>query len=454
MASTDTNQNGILQAIDFRLDEALIIGASGRSVDIRPIIEELNVFEDLFSPCITGNLIVTDSNDLINKVPLTGFEYLSLSFSKPSQKISYSKIFRVYKITDRKQNSDQNEFYTIHFCSEEFILNESLRVSKTYLGKSIHQIVQDIATTYLKIDSTKFPKSQSTETTGIHDIVIPNWQPFYAINWLSRMALSSTYTGASYVFFENRDGFYFTPIEELCKKAPIQQLLNSKIRLGFETDKQTSDIQSAQETVTEYEFHSTFDMMRTISSGMYAGTLITVDPMRQRITNIPVTSESVFPKTSHLNTNNLVSQALTRRDLPVDKEFQSFYRVYPTTQGHEQLAYNPSTNLHANRVEQWLLQRNMYLSGLHTNRLNVSIPGNVQLTVGETVDVRFPAIIAQSGVREFDKLYSGKYLITALRHSINKFNHFCYLEISKDSSEVKLPTTLQTDTSIKKIKTL
>lgn len=454
MASTSVYQNGINQAIDFRLDDATLIGSSGRSVDIRPLIEELNIYEDIFSPCITGNFIVTDSNNLINKLPLAGFEYVSLSFTKPSQKISFSKIFRIYKITDRKQNSDQNEFYTIHFCSEEFILNESIRVSKTYQAKSIHDIVQDITKNYLKIDSTKFPTTQLFETTGTHNITIPNWRPFYAINWLSRMALSANYNGASYVFFENRNGFYFIPIEELCKKSPIQQLLNSKIRLGFETDKTASDIQSASESVTEYEFHSTFDIPKNISSGTYAGTLISVDPIRQRITNVQLTAESIFPKTSHLNKNNLISHTLTRRDLPVDQEFQSFYRVYPTTLGHDKLAYNSSTGLHANQVEQWLLQRNMYLSGLHTNRLNVSVPGNVALTVGETVDVRFPAIESQTSVREFDKLYSGKYLITALRHSINKFSHLCYLEISKDSSEVGIPALLQTDKTIKKIKTL
>lgn len=453
MTFTAVHQSGITRAIDFELDDATIVAASGRSVDLRPLIEEVNVYEDLFSPCITGNLIITDSNNLINKLPLTGFEYLSLSFTKPSQKLSFSKIFRIYKITDRKQNSDQNEFYTIHFCSEESVLNESVRVSKIYTGKSIHDIVADIATKYLKITPSKFPASQLSATDGIHTISIPNWRPLYAINWVSRMALSAKYPGASYVFFENRNGFFFVPIEELAKKKPIQKLLNSKIRLGFETDKTASDITAASESVNEYEFHSTFDMLRTISSGMYASTLISIDPVRQRITNIQLTSDSVFPKTSHLNAYNLVSQSLTRRELPINQEFQSFYRVYPTTLGQDKLSY-ASSGINPNQVEQWLLQRNMYLSGLHTNRLNVSVPGNVNLTVGETVDVQFPAIEAQTKVREFDKLYSGKYLITALRHAINKLGHLCYLEISKDSAEVGYPTLLQTDHTIKKMKTL
>lgn len=115
MISPDLLKDGVVRAIDFRLDSAVLISDSGKSVDIRAIIEELNIFEDLFSPCITGNLIVTDSNNLINKLPITGFEYLSLEFTKPSQKRTFNKLFRVYKMSDRKQNTDQNEFYMLHF---------------------------------------------------------------------------------------------------------------------------------------------------------------------------------------------------------------------------------------------------------------------------------------------------------------------------------------------------
>ena len=196
-----------------------------------------------------------------------------------------------------------------------------------------------------------------------------------------------------------------------------------------------------------------FDMLRNISSGMFAGTLITVDPLRQRIATIPRSLDEVFPHTKHLNTNPLVSDGDTRRKLPITKEIQSLYRVYPTTLGHNQLTY-AQTNLHPNQVEQWLLQRNMYLSGIHTNRMTLSIPGNVGLTVGNTVDVKFPAIISQTKTREFDQLYSGKYLITALRHSINKLEHLSYLEISKDSSAVKYPTSLNADQTLTKLKTL
>ncbi len=454
MITISANQPGINQAIEFTIDEAIIISASGRHVDIRPLMEELNVFEDLFSPCITGNLILTDSNNMINTLPLAGYEYLSLKFSKSSQKISFEKIFRIYKITDRKQNSDQNEFYMIHFCSEEMILNESIRVSKVYTDTPIDAIVSNIASSYLKINTQKFPNTQLLNTSGLHTISIPNWRPFYAINWISRLALNPLYPGASYVFFENRNGFNFLPIESLVKQPPKQKFLNSKIRLGFETDKTKSDIESASESINEYEFTSTYDMFKNISSVLYAGTLITIDPLRQRITNTQLTSETLFPQTGHLNSNALTSTALTRLGLPVSREFQSFYRIYPTTLGHESLSYKTATGLRGNQIERWLLQRNMYLGGIHANRLNVSIPGNVALTVGDTIDLRFPAIVGQTHVREFDKLYSGKYLITALRHAINKNSHLCYLEISKDSSEVTYPTELQTDATIKNIKTL
>lgn len=453
MPNNTTEVPGVSQAKDFKLESLLLIGASGKSVDLRSIMEEINVFEDIFSPCITGNILVTDSSNIINTLPITGHEYLLINFTKPSQHISFNKMFRLYKISDRKQSSDQNEVYILHFCSEEMVLNETMRISKIYTGKAIYQIIQDIAMRYLHINAKKFPETHLRSTTGTFDISIPNWTPFYAINWLSQKAYSSQYQGAAYVFFESRDGFHFISLEELVKKPPVQKLLNSKQRLGHETDILTPDLQSASESIAEYEYLSMVDVLGEISSGKFAGTLITVDPVRQRIATLEKNAEDVFSRSMHLNTNSLSSNANIRTRSSLGKAPRSYCRLYPTTLGHDTLQY-ARTGLHPNQVESWLLQRNMYLYGLNSNRMNVSVPGNVNLTVGDTVDVDLPAITAQSKKREFDQLYSGKYLITAVRHSINRKEHICYLEISKDSSEIKYPAALNDDpsfTAIKKI---
>jgi len=444
-------EEGVQLATDYRLVAASIISSTGAVIDVRLILDEINIYEDILSPVITGNIILHDSNDLINKSPITGFEYFSVEFEKPSSSQKYSKIFRIYKLTDRKRINAQNEMFVLHFCSEELLINELSRVSKTYQSKTIDSIVRDIARNYLKIDSKKIPTSQIHPTVGTHSIVIPNWNPFFAINWLSRMAIHSIYSSPSYVFFEDRDGFHFTPLELLSQGTPIRDVLVSPRNLGFETDKSEPDLETSGKTLYEWEMPCGFDIIQNISSGMYSGSVITIDPVRQRIGSMNLSSSEMFKKTKHLNDKNMTSNLMTRRGTTLEGEFNSLLRMYPTTLGHDNLKYGGLSGVALpNKVEQWLIQRNMYLSLLHSSRVNISMPGDTEFRVGQVLNAKFPSFIMPDITeKQLDKLYSGKYFIAALRHSLNRQTHMCYLELAKESTAVSYPQALNTSELIK-----
>lgn len=446
MSNSQNLQDAIQYGTDYRLVSASIVAPSGKIIDIRMIFDEINIYEDLLSPVITGNIVLHDSNDLINQIPITGFEYITFEFEKPSTSEKYTKVFRIYKLSDRQRINAQNESYILHFCSEESLLNESCRVSKTYKSKTIDSIIRDIATNYLKISQKKFPQSQSVPTMGTHSIVIPNWHPFFAINWLSRMAINATYRSPSYVFYEDRDGFHFTPLEQLSQQPPIQKILVSPRNLGFERDKNEVDMETTMKTTYEWEMPCGFDIIQNITTGMYSGSLITVDPLRQHIDTTKFSVSKFFPNTHHLNEDSLIGDLKSRRHVALDAEYTSFLRLYPTTLGHDALRYGglpAKKGVCPNRVEQWVVQRNMYFAALHSTRVNVSIPGDSQLRVGQVVDAKFPAFVLNDITQKtLDELYTGKYFIAALRHSMNRRTHMCYLELAKESAGAEYPHAL------------
>lgn len=441
---------------DYRLKAASIITGSGSAVDIRLIIDELNLYEDIFSSTMTGNIVLHDTSNLVNTLPITGFDYAVIEFAKPSSSEIYSKVFRIYKMTDRQRINAQTETYILHLCSEESILNESTRVSKSYVSQTIDAIIRDIAFSFLKINPDKFSDSHITSTSERHSIVIPNWRPFFAINWLCRMARSSSYSSPSFVFFEDRDGFHFTSIELLSQQEPTKSILISPRNLGVEQDTRESDLEITMKTAYEWEMPYGFDIVQNIDSGMYAGSLISVDPIRQRILNTDISSKKVFNNMKHLNTNSLLTDLKTRKNTTPDQDTQSFLRVYPTTLGHDTLEYgNIKGTMLPNNVEQWLIQRNMYFSTLHSSKINVSMPGDTSLRAGQVVDAKFPAYILQDQTeKELDELYSGKYIITAVRHSMNQRTHVCYLELAKESAKKSYPFANNTIPLLKKLKGL
>jgi hypothetical protein len=63
------------------------------------------------------------------------------------------------------------------------------------------------------------------------------------------------------------------------------------------------------------------------------------------------------------------------------------------------------------------------------------VPGDTGLTAGSVINFNLPALDYKSGRKEFDKFYSGKYLVTAVRHIVQSQGVFqTILEITRDSS--------------------
>lgn len=413
----------LYKATDVRITQLTLIAPSGATVFVRELMTELNIFEDLFSSTMTGNIILTDTQNLINSLPITGHEYLEVKFEKPGDQLQFSKIFRVYKLTDRIRVNEQTETYVLHFASEELLLSESQLISKSYSGLTISSMVLDIAQKYLKISRSKLPVQAVQTTLGLHQVIIPSWKPFYTINWLARMALS-TDKSASYVWYEDRNGYHFSSIATLATKGPVQQLIMSPKQTGTERDPTFTDLQLSQEGMETYTFPDSFDTLRNLFSGMYSSELITVDPFRHAIQTVVYNGTKEFDRHTHLNTYPIIPNTMDRLGVPISEHYSAHRTVHPVyTKTEFPLKY-----------DQWAHPRAMYLAGLHSTRLQAVAAGSLRMKVGTVITVKLPSANEQTrGAKQLDAFYSGRYLVTALRHKINRTSHACIVELCKDS---------------------
>jgi hypothetical protein len=128
--------DGISFASEFQLSVLSIIGSGGVVVDLKAVVRELNLHEDLFSNTMTGSLLINDTQNLINVVHIIGAEYLSVVLIKPSTQFRIDKIFRIYKLSNRSKTTPHSEDYVLHFCSEELILSEAIKISKSYKNEN------------------------------------------------------------------------------------------------------------------------------------------------------------------------------------------------------------------------------------------------------------------------------------------------------------------------------
>lgn len=427
---------------DFYLESCKIVTALNQPFDFSKMVVEINYFEDIYNSCITGNLVLNDSNSMLNTLGFSGNDYLILTFKKPGDdKFKLSKTFRIFSVSDRHQAKDQNENYILNFCSEEYILSEQYKISKSYPNKKISDIVIDIIQNQLKVSPDKFLARNIEETKGLNNFIIPNLKPFEALNWLCTRALSnnSKTEGSPYLFYENLEGFNFKSLQTLYSNPIYRTYRYEPKNLTMPDDSRVQDLNMELSNVLAYETISNFNTVDSINSGMFANRLIAVDPVRQTYTVNDFDLLKYFtPDTPKLNTFPPISDSVNRIGDTSNSTYDAVLKVATTNTGQTTLNRYIKTkqpSIRDTNIEKYVPYRTSQIPQLNTIRYKISIPGDPLITVGTVIEFMLPENrYIEDGTRMWDQYYSGNFLVTALRHKIDQENKFItILEISKES---------------------
>ena len=110
-------QDGVTFAGDVTINSIELI-AGGSKIDIREQIAFLEFYEDIFSPFITGKVVLQDSQDLVNRMPLIGQELLRCDIETPNMPDGkFTGTFYIFKLTERVTLGDTKLGYTLHFIN-------------------------------------------------------------------------------------------------------------------------------------------------------------------------------------------------------------------------------------------------------------------------------------------------------------------------------------------------
>ena len=284
---------GVQYAGDFNLEEALLISPTGNVTDLITdvVIVEMNIFEDMFKSSITGSIIVTDTNDIVSKIPIVGQEYLTLKIRTPTLTLEKDIIdftenpFAVHKISLRRELTTGGQTYELKFISQEAIKNSQRKISKSYSGNKAN--IGDIVFDLLSEDKNGVQSSKEIfiePTTGKRKYVIPNMNPFSAITTLSNEAVSKSQDGNNpsphYLFFENKNGIHFRSLQSLYEQD-AKDLFHVG-DMGFDEEEIDGDPESGKliqnfRRILAYEIRTRKDLFLNSASGMLGGRLITHD---------------------------------------------------------------------------------------------------------------------------------------------------------------------------------
>ena len=241
---------------EFLVEECKIISTTGQMFDINHIVEEINIFENIYTTAISGDLVIKDTTNIIKNIPIIGEERLILKVQTPQEKpepdstidFTLSPLI-IYKINSQQGQGEASQVISLQFGSLEGFRNQTCRVSQSYSGQT-NEIVEKILrdTTYLNSKKSFFFEP----TANLAKIVFPNIKPFACIKHLASISNSgSNNSSPSYLFYETTKGYHFRTFDGLCKE-PIKFYFREHIGSELNESKAT-DAKLTMETLVKFQ---------------------------------------------------------------------------------------------------------------------------------------------------------------------------------------------------------
>jgi hypothetical protein len=423
------SDNASIVTTGFEIISLDIFLKNGQEISLKGLYQEINLYDSVFSHCLTGNILITDSIGLINNLQFDGQEGILIRIGKTKEEIIFQQSYRIHKLSNRKNINQNSEMYVLHFISDEYIFSAQQRVHQVFTNSTYTQMVVQLLANYLGVDKMVLHDSE-----GLHTKQMPNMTPLDTVAWISKRALDKN-KSPSFLFFQNRYGYNFVSLNELVKNNPIRVTFDPK-NLG-ESENFNEEFYGARymSVINQY------DVVDSIESGVYASTLTGFDPITRTIKTKNLTFSDHYKENNHLNENSNQVEFNNQKDISRIaktnlKSYDSRQLLYPASYDRGTSKYiqnNDKTSINYAENPDYLLKRKAIMKNLMTKRVRVVVPGNFRFTTGQTVLLNLPERQEQTSDNKDESLF-GNYLIIGARHIITYNKHETVFDAVTDSN--------------------
>jgi hypothetical protein len=454
-------------ASSFQIKSVVIYRVkSNESYDITDLVQRFDYFESVTSPVVSGTLVMVDSGaNLISSLPIQGTERIQVSLIGPDNQ-QYDYDMNVYKIYSRF-GAERFQTYTLGLISNEGLLNEGIRVTKTLSGKP-NTIVQTLLKDYLKTD-----KELEEESTKFNIIFNPGKKsPFSIINSIQSKAVANSSTSkvtenkesktttssnqsvsalkpvdssdygsvdgsAGYFFFENKDGYVFKSIDTLCAGE-------KSVGTYFQ---EPADVNSSPDRkILSIDFLNEIDILNKLRTGAFSSVICYYNYSTGAYEEYVYSLDKSYESMKHLG---------SQKGLPYGQKELSKYptRVMSMVLDHEtwydgEDSASPEKRDGENGATQFPDYQKFYmaqsisrLNSLTNQKVKIKLNGSPAIKVGDVIDIMIPNQVTQEQkiTEKYDPEHSGTYLISEVNHVFDPKKRRCYtfLTLIRDSYGMK-----------------
>ena len=417
-----------------------IFNLDGEGFDIKKILE-FDYYEDVLKQAVTAKMKISSSFSYVNQLPIRGGEKVELNILTSFGETVFEgdTALYVYKVSDHK-TSRMVEECVLHLTTLESFSNQSTRCQKKYNFSGIGEHVEDILKNTLQ---TK--KDFKIEPTANSYTFIGNSKkPFYTLTWLGSKAISqvaekSGVSGegkyaenkgtAGFLFYENYDGYHFRSIDSLVANTQVQDG-KSDLEPKFEYSFKGKVIEAANIknniTIIDYSLRKNIDLRGALRVGMYCNQFYYYNTQSNEVSLYNYKLKEEIKNATKLGNEESITVNSEFADVPTRTMFR--------TSDHGTL--NPSGALTESQSDSGgdaiLAKSVSRINLLFTQALNILVPLNVRLNVGDLIYCEFPKIEAGQST-EVDDQMSGNYVIREVHHHFVANQNTSSLLLMRDS---------------------
>jgi hypothetical protein len=405
---------------DVTVNEITVRSLNGLAIDITDQVEIINIYEDIFSPFICVSITVIEAVDYLNIFPYCGEEFVTIDITTPTLKVPIKGRFYITKIDSYTRVKERESGYVLRCVSEEWFTDANKRINRALRGN-----ISEIAAFLFSKEGLATKKNVNIERTLNSTKFIPNyWAPSKCLNYATTGAVNKD-NSPSYIFFENRNGFNFMSLDTLIKSKPSFDFIKDNYSRSLTKSSSIANFNEDYKRIISFDVPIISDYIDNIANAQLKSRMITHDLTTKRYTAIDYSVKTDKTPPALLNNHPIYS----KRAL-VSSASNIFHLP----------KYTSNFTNYADVTNSKTIQRRMStLQLLKKYTMVMEVLGRTDYTVGMVVDVNIPKATQITKEEEAkDMILSGKYLVSAINHKIDRKNHTCTMELIKNSLLVDL----------------
>lgn len=444
-----TEKFKVESALDFIIDSVLIISErSNREYNIGAVVSEIDLFEHIDKPYITGKILFVDNARVIERLNLSGTEKVSVKIKieeEDQSVLTIEKNFYIDEIVKSMKTNDDTEVVGISIIEDIAYISQLSRISKSFRGTT-SGIIQRVVEDYLDREFFNLSNKEYTEPFPIR-VVVPNMTPLNTINWIKDRA--STNNGMPFFLFSTicDDRIRYLDLETMISLNPLNVSTREYSYVqGVPNNADASDKILQSYTINSYNFTSNENQLYLARKGAISSTYNFIDTMTNTTLTRKINADEMFNRIrfSPIQNEPTYDSKSTFNELTMHE-----YNTTEISQISPTVTYDDNTfnyyeskdvNTHMHKAESRALRH-----FLHKSAIDINVPGrnflykDINKSIGNVIRISFKAnevsLEENDATNNRDKKKSGNYFIYAARHVFQANQYTVNLSCTKLAHE-------------------